>query len=268
MLCRGFALIFILGWFTATPGAAGQVVEEEDAERVEFAAKPKARGPDIDTSQVAKMIVNRTIVFRQEQGRERVRSDPELTETARYFANYMAEADKYGHTADGNRPAERAEQHGYAYCIILENIAYQYSSAGFAAEELARRFFEGWKGSPGHRKNMLDPDVTETGVAVAQSPDTGYYYAVQMFGRPKSQAIEFKVANESDAAVEYRIGERTFPLSPRSTRTHLRCRPAELTFQLPDGKPDAKGETKTVQPGTGDRFVVVGDKGAYRVKKD
>ncbi len=35
------------------------------------------------------------------------------------------------------------------------------------------------------RKNMLAPEVTETGVAVARSGKTGRYYAVQMFGRPR-----------------------------------------------------------------------------------
>ena len=42
-----------------------------------------------------------------------------------------------------------------------------------------------------------DPDVTETGVAVARSEKTGYYYGVQMFGRPKSAAVVFKVENRA-----------------------------------------------------------------------
>jgi uncharacterized protein YkwD len=42
---------------------------------------------------------------------------------------------------------------------------------------------EGWKRSPGHRRNLLAREATQTGVAVARS-DQGYYYAVQLFGRP------------------------------------------------------------------------------------
>jgi len=76
------------------------------------------------------------------------------------------------------------------------------------------KFFEGWKHSPGHRKNMLDPDVTETGVAVAQSEDTHYFYAVQIFGRPKSMSIAFQLTNESDKTIQYEIAGQTFSLPP------------------------------------------------------
>ena len=41
------------------------------------------------------------------------------------------------------------------------------NSSGFTPKELADGFLEGWKQSPGHRKNMLDPDVTQIGVGVA-----------------------------------------------------------------------------------------------------
>jgi len=39
---------------------------------------------------------------------------------------------------------------------------------------------------------MLDPDVTEIGVAIAQSEESQYFYAVQVFGRPKSLSIAFQ----------------------------------------------------------------------------
>jgi hypothetical protein len=216
---------------------------------------------------VAKIIVHKTNGFRKEQGRHTVAVNNKLKRAAEYFAGYMARTDRYGHTADGQRPSDRAKKHGYDYCIVLENIAYEYSSAGFATDELGKAFFEAWKHSPGHRRNMLDADVTDTGVAVARSDKTGYYYAVQMFGRPHSMAIEFSVSNQSDARIEYRIGERTFPLMPNYVRTHTRCRPAQMTFRLP-GKGSGKGETKTVTPRNGDRFVISsGDKG-YQVKKE
>src|SRR5262249_23915200 len=147
-------------------------------------------------------IIGRTNAFRKEQGREKVRRDAKLTRAAEYFAGYMARTDRYGHSADGQRPAARATKYGYAWCIVLENIAYEYNSRGFTTAELAEGFFEGWKNSPGHRRNMLDPDVTDTGVAVARSDKTGYYYAVQMFGRPKSKAVKFRVANRSGVTVK------------------------------------------------------------------
>jgi len=261
---RSWALPFLAAGLLTPAVAHAQVVEEEEAEVL--APKVKAKGPANlpDLAEVTERVVRRTNDFRGAEGLPKVEVNPKLGETAKYFADYMARTDKYGHTADGNRPAGRAKKHGYDYCLVSENIAYQYNSAGFTTEKLAQEFFEGWKHSPGHRKNMLDPDVTETGVAVARSVETGYYYAVQMFGRPKSKAIEFVITNQSEATVEYKIGDRTFPLPPRLIRTHQRCRPTEVTFRWPG----TEGEARVVQPSNGDRFVVVGEKGAFQLKKE
>jgi len=232
-----------------------------------FAPSGSIKADKLDLAAVSKLIVEKTNDFRKEQKRNTVAVDSKLTDAARYFADYLADNDKFGHTADGNRPADRAKKFGYDYCIVLENIAYEYKSSGFTAEELSKAFVEGWKNSPGHRRNMLDRDVTDTGVAVARSDKSGYYYAVQMFGRPKSMAIEFQVANESDATIEYQMEDQKFPLPPGYTRTHTRCRPAEATFELPAATDGDKGERKTVKPANGDRFVITRSKGKYVLKK-
>ncbi|MGE5616277.1 MAG: CAP domain-containing protein [Bacillota bacterium] len=122
--------------------------------------------------------------FRHGEHRRTLVTSEMLTATAREFAAYMARTDRFDHEADGREPAERAREHGYSYCVLSENIAFEYSSRGFTTEELARRFVEGWKHSPGHRANLLDNEVVETGAAVAHSARSGRYYAVQMFGRP------------------------------------------------------------------------------------
>jgi uncharacterized protein YkwD len=140
----------------------------------------------VDLSGAERLIVDATNAFRREEGLGPVKSDAALGHAARDFAEFMARTDRYGHTADGRNPGDRATGNGYGYCLVAENIAYQYNSAGFRTAELARGFVEGWKHSPGHRKNMLDPAATDTAVAVARSASSGRYYAVQMFGRPKS----------------------------------------------------------------------------------
>ena len=243
----------------------GQVVEEENGERVQGRAD-SAGEQTLDLADVAERIVRGTNEFRAEQDRRPVEVDPDLKKTAQYFADYMARTDKYGHTADGNRPAQRAKEHKYEYCIVSENIAYAYRSTGFTEEKLAQQFVEGWINSPEHRKNMVDADVTETGVAAAHSEQSGNYYAVQMFGRPKSMSIAFTVANQSDAEIEYEIGEQVFPLPPRYTRTHEQCRPSQVKFPLSGGQGD-KAKTKTVQPESGDRFVVKREGGQFQVEE-
>ena len=97
---------------------------------------------------------------------------------------------------------------------------------------------------------MLNPHVTQTGVAVARSEETGRYYAVQMFGRPRSAQIEFQIVNESQATVRYKLGDSTYRLPTRYTRTHLRCRPTELIFRRPQAK------HVRFQPEDGDTFVI------------
>ncbi|HUP98269.1 MAG TPA: CAP domain-containing protein [Usitatibacter sp.] len=139
----------------------------------------------MDVDRVEKIVVAETNEFRKEQRLTATAPETALRRTAEAFAAFMARTDKYGHEADGRSPGERAKSHGYDWCRVSENISYQWSSADFETAELAARLVEGWKKSPGHRRNMLDPSVTETAVAVARSPRSGKYYAVQMFGRPR-----------------------------------------------------------------------------------
>jgi cysteine-rich secretory family protein len=204
-----------------------------------------------DPEQVAELAVRLTNEFRGTESRKGVVVNARLLGAARYFAGYMATSGKFSHEADGSDPAARAKKYGYDYCIASENIAYRYSSTGFATRELAQGFVEGWKNSPGHRKNMLDPDVTETAVAVVRG-EPGRYYAVQMFGRPASQAVKFSVANQSSAAIRYRLGGTAFSLAPRQTRTHQGCRSGELKFDWPGTQRETTIRTKD-----GDRFAVV-----------
>ena len=141
----------------------------------------------VDANEVERIVVEDTNEFRQENGLATTRPAAGLRRTAEDFAAYMARTDNYGHEADGRTPGERARRKGYDWCRVSENISYQWSSHDFDTEELARRLVTGWKKSPGHRRNMLDPRVTETAVAVARSSRSGRYYAVQLFGQPRGR---------------------------------------------------------------------------------
>jgi uncharacterized protein YkwD len=215
-----------------------------------------------DAAEAARAIVAGTNSFRRSQGLANTTRNAQLDEVARRFADFMARSDHYGHEADGRTPAQRAQAHGYDYCVVLENIAYQYSSAGFRTADLASRFVGGWERSPGHRRNMLDPDVTEIGVAVVQSPRTARYYAVQMFGRPRAMHVEFRIANRSGTTLRYELGGETFRLPPRVTRTHEQCRAETLIVQLPGAE-----QPTAVQPAHGDRYAIERSNGRYRLTK-
>ena len=222
-----------------------------------------ARTTSLDLGKIAKDIVSRTNRFRQQQGLNKTQLDSQLTKAAQYFADFMARSDRYGHHADNKGPAERAQRYGYAYCAISENIAYQYSSSGFTdGDRLSRRFFQGWKESPGHRKNMLEPGVTDTGVAVAYSKRTGHYYAVQMFGRPRSKMTSFSIANKAGTVVRYALAGRTFTLQPRYTRTHEQCQSVVLTVRWPTQQANT-----TARPNNGDRFTIRNNAGRFSLSR-
>ena len=216
-----------------------------------------------DSERAARAIVTATNTLRKREGRARLDTQTQLTIAARGFARFLATSDLYSHTADGRQPHERAQQHGYEYCIVLENIAYQFRSQGFDTGELAQTFVAGWERSPGHRKNMLHPDVTQTGVGVARNERTGYYYAVQLFGRPKSDMTSFSVANETKMEVAYTLGGRSFALAPGVTRTHKQCGTDKLEFRWQDD-----GRPTVVVPAHGERYAIErAGSGSPRVRK-
>ncbi len=158
--------------------------------------------PDLARTEVA--IVAQTNAFRREERLAPVVRNAALDQAARLFAAYLAKTGRFAHEADGRQPADRVKASGYQYCTVAENLALNLDSRGFTAEKLSGEAIEGWKNSPGHRKNILLPDVTEIGVGVARAPDADpKFLSVQLFGRPSSLTFEFRVANRSGSAITY-----------------------------------------------------------------
>jgi uncharacterized protein YkwD len=207
-----------------------------------------------DLARVARLVVEDTNAYRRAEDRSRLAPNEKLAEAAREFARFMARTGEYGHAADGRQPWDRAQSHGYDYCYVAENIAYHYDARGFDTARLAKQVFEGWKGSAGHRGNMLQAGVAETGVGLARSDKTGYIYAVQMFGLPRSARVAFRVRNESRTPVRYRLGERRFDLAPRAIRSHETCASEAIAFEKP-----AAACTRTYAPANGDEFVLAAE---------
>lgn len=103
-----------------------------------------------------------------------------LDQMAKIQATNMAYYQKMAHTIPEARlPAlkDRAGYVGYGYREIAENVALGYPSA----ESVVR----GWMNSAGHRRNILNPGVAETGIGIARSSGGGIYYC-QVFGRQLS----------------------------------------------------------------------------------
>lgn len=264
--------VYSLAWFiTATYAGAGTLhsqtvdVAKSEAVTVEIEGERPAppKSPDVDATVQA--IVERSNGFRKQEGRSELAVDQTLQKTAQDFADYMAEQDRYGHQADGRTPSERAKAQGYDFAIVLENIAYAYDSRGFEAPALAEKLVQGWIESPEHRENLLDPDVTQIGVGVAESPTTHYLYAVQLFARPASLAVEFTLFNATQAPFTYKLDERSFVIEPRYARTHRSGRPPTVTIEWPD---ESEKKPTTFEPESGMRYVIQRNaEGAFELAK-
>ena len=211
-----------------------------------------AQTPAPSTAQVESGIADAANGFRADNRLAPLASSPVLTDEARRFAAYLAATGRFSHTADGREPGARAKAAGYDYCELAENIALEQDSAGFQAQRLVRLFMTGWEASPGHRRNLLDPDVAETGVGVARAPGPGHrYLAVQVFGRPISDRYRFRIENRSDTSIGYSFDGQHRSLAPRSILTQDTCATGELEF---DG--DIKADPVRFRVTRGATYVV------------
>lgn len=124
-------------------------------------------GAQVDTATAISVVSQ----YRAANGLGPVALDAELNGLARQQAQAMAKAGKMGHAVDGPLDA-RARRAGYEYARIAENIA--------AGHDSLADVFAGWKDSSGHRKNMLMPEATRMGIAVAQAPNSRFkvYWAM------------------------------------------------------------------------------------------
>lgn len=214
------------------------------------------------TEQAEQRVIALTNDFRVQSALQPLEAEPRLTETARSFAAYLAGSGKLEHDADGTTPAERVKKRGYSYCMVAENLASEYSSAGFTADALARNVVDGWSESPTHRANMLQPDLTQIGVGVARSPTDGEYFAVQVFGRPLSHIVKFRVSNRSNATVRYEYRKRSVALGPKQARAHESCVNADLRLEK-------AGADVAVRPRDGGRYAIVdAGGGVFRVTEE
>ncbi|MDQ6769073.1 MAG: CAP domain-containing protein [Gemmatimonadota bacterium] len=103
--------------------------------------------------------------------------NPELDRMAKIQAQNMAHFQKMAHVLpDAQLPTlgDRARYVGYPFGRLAENVALGYPNA--------ETVVDGWMASSGHRGNILDRDVAETGIGIARSSTGGVYYC-QVFGR-------------------------------------------------------------------------------------
>lgn len=114
---------------------------------------------------------------RQHQGLPLLSYSSRLDRMAKIQATNMARLHKMAHTLpESSTPTlgSRAQFVGYPFGRLTENVALGYPNAATVVQ--------GWMNSSGHRHNILDSAVVETGIGIARGTDGGLYYC-QVFGK-------------------------------------------------------------------------------------
>lgn len=130
---------------------------------------------------------------RAQAGAGRLEWDPALAQAALAHCRRMVDEGPIAHRYGGEPDVSgRAAQAGAHFSLIEENVAIGPSAPAIHDE---------WMHSPGHRKNLLSPEVDHVGIAVVAA--RGVLYAVADYSR----AVE----HLSAAQVEARVAELIRP---------------------------------------------------------
>ncbi len=208
---------------------------------------------------------------RAQAGVGRLDWDPALADAALQHCLRMAAEGPISHQYNGEPDlSTRTAQAGAHYSVIEENVA-----MGPSADSI----HEQWMHSPGHRANLLSPDVDRVGIAVVAAH--GSLYAVADYSRVVEQLsatqVEARVAalmrvsgvailRDPSVARAACTTDEGMPRSEPMARFVMRWQDADLT-QLPQALMDrlASGKYRQAAVGSCPAQVAGGSFTAYRV---
>jgi len=122
-----------------------------------------------DGAQYANTVLNKVNELRSSLGLQPVTRYQELDAVAQDWSEQQAAANNMSHRPDFTSVYPQGWTTG------SENVAWRTSGGDTGA-----LIFEQWRNSPGHYKNMTDPNVNSIGIGFAQTSD-GRWYATQNF---------------------------------------------------------------------------------------
>jgi Cysteine-rich secretory protein family len=135
---------------------------------------------------------------RAQAGLEPLRWDRTLADAAMRHCERMAQEGPISHRYGGEPDlTERVAATGSHFSLIEENIA---------VGSYAAQIHEGWMNSPGHRRNLLAPEVDRVGIAVIETRGALYAVAdyargVQVLTAPQLEAKIIELVRMSGIAV-------------------------------------------------------------------
>lgn len=121
------------------------------------AATSKAPINSLPDASLPEQVLSFVNDFRSRNGLSSLRLNSQLNAAAQGHSQNMASQDFFNHQGkDGSTFDQRIRTVGYRFSTAAENIAAGYTTPSTVVD--------GWINSPGHRANMLNPNVQEIGV--------------------------------------------------------------------------------------------------------
>jgi len=156
-------------------------------------------------------IIEYTNEYRLQNGKEPLVLNDDLTQAALSKAQDMFADNYWAHISpDGTEPWYFIAQSGYNYSHAGENLARDFTNP--------QSVVDAWINSPSHRKNIIEDDFSEIGVAVVDGDIGGVEttIVVQLFGTPESSSIlssqQGQIVGEAHASEQ--TGKSFIGLSP------------------------------------------------------
>ncbi|SHM70799.1 CAP domain-containing protein [Gracilibacillus kekensis] len=128
---------------------------QESANQEQNNQTPSSGEESLD--QFRQKVIELTNEARSENGAQELNLDKRLADVAQTKSEDMAENNYFSHTSPTyGSPFDMLKQFGVDYTKASENIA--------AGQQSPESVVQGWLNSEGHRKNLLDAEVTHIGV--------------------------------------------------------------------------------------------------------
>ena len=152
----------------------GVVVDDDGTSAPPASNTQHSAGPD---EAFLADVVRLTNHERTSRGLGALGRDGRLDRAAHVHSADMAARRFFAHECpSGTQAWDRAVAAGYSYSRVAENIA--------AGQRSPAEVVEGWMNSPGHRANILTPELTQIGVGYVTGGEYGTYWT-QVFGTPR-----------------------------------------------------------------------------------
>lgn len=172
-------------------------------------------------------IIELTNLLREKQGLNTLNANQLLTKAAFDKADSIFEEQVFGHTINGQSFSTWVKNTGYDYKTVGENLAIDFVSSEGA--------MKAWMDSPSHKKNVLNPEFKEIGIAVKNQSFEGKdsILIVQLFGAPKISSPK-EILTEENSTQSKSLNDPSMFLTHSQEDRSLAIR---SNTSLPDSNP-------------------------------